>query len=260
MSTPEYLQKLFGFDGKVAVVIGGAGELGGAICRGLVQAGAHVVVADVAEEPCQKRVAELEQFGKASWTLIDVTQRASVENALDFAAKITGRVHCMVNAAGVNYGSNFLDYPEEKWDFVMNINLKGIFIATQVFGKHMALQGGGSILNFGSVNSILPLSRVFGYAASKAGVLNLSRNAAQDLASQNVRVNVICPGFFPAEQNRKLLDDSRVAHIMDHTPMKRYGEPDELIGASLLMLSENAGKFITGAYISVDGGFTSCWF
>ena len=261
MPTAEYLQDLFGFDGQVAVVVGGAGELGGAIARGLAQAGAHVVIADVREDPCVQRCAQIcELGGKSSWTLIDVTDRASVEAALNVAAAINGKVDCLVNAAGVNYGSDFLDYPEEKWDFIMNINLKGTFNTCQIFGKHMAENGGGSILNFGSVNSILPLSRVFGYAASKAGVLNLSNNIAQDLALKGVRCNTICPGFFPAEQNRKLLDEQRVANIMGHTPMKRYGEPDELIGAALLMLSKKAGQFITGAVISVDGGFTSAWF
>ena len=261
MPTAEYLQDLFGFDGQVAVVVGGAGELGGAIARGLAQADAHVVIADVREDPCVQRCAQIcELGGKASWTLIDVTDRASVEAALNVAAAINGKVDCLVNAAGVNYGSDFLDYPEEKWDFIMNINLKGTFNTCQIFGKHMAENGGGSILNFGSVNSILPLSRVFGYAASKAGVLNLSNNIAQDLALKGVRCNTICPGFFPAEQNRMLLDEKRVANIMGHTPMKRYGEPDELIGAALLMLSKKAGQFITGAVISVDGGFTSAWF
>ena len=261
MEVQKYLHQLFGFDGQTAVVIGGAGELGGALCRGLAQAGAHVVVADVTPEGCEKRCAELRELGgETSWTLIDVTKKESIQAALDEAKKVTGRVNCLVNAAGVNYGSDFLDYPEEKWDFIMGINLKGTFLACQIFGQHMVEQGGGSILNFGSVTSILPLSRVFGYSASKAAVKNLSGNIAQDLALKNVRVNTICPGFFPAEQNRKLLDDARVDSIMRGTPMKRYGEPDELIGAALLLLSENAGRFITGATVSVDGGFTCSWF
>ncbi|MDO4550903.1 MAG: SDR family oxidoreductase [Planctomycetia bacterium] len=261
MSAQEYLHGLFGFEGQVAVVIGGGGELGGALCRGLAQAGAHVVVADVFEEGCVKRCEELKKLGgKASWTLIDVTKRESIEAALEEAKKITGRVNCLVNAAGVNYGAEFLDYPEEKWDFIMGINLKGTFLACQVFAKHMVENGGGSILNFGSVTSILPLSLVFGYSASKAAVKNLSANIAQDLALKGVRVNTICPGFFPAEQNRKLLDEARKDNIMRGTPMRRYGEPDELIGTALLLLSENAGRFITGATVSVDGGFTCNWF
>ena len=152
------------------------------------------------------------------------------------------------NAAGVNFASpTFLEHPEEKWDFVININLKGTFLSCQVFGEHMAENGGGAILNFGSVTSLLPLSKVFGYSASKAAVLNLSRNIAQDMALKNVRCNTICPGFFPAEQNRKILDPERVENIMRGTPMRRYGNPDELAGAALLLCSRNAAGFITGA-------------
>ncbi|MBR0237243.1 MAG: SDR family oxidoreductase [Thermoguttaceae bacterium] len=258
----EYIQNMFGYDGQTVVVIGGAGELGGALCRAFAQAGANVVVADVTEAGCQKRVAELESLGgKAFWTLIDVTKRESIVNALDEAKKPTGRVDVLVNAAGVNFASKtFLEHPEEKWDFVININLKGTFLSCQVFGEHMAENGGGAILNFGSVTSLLPLSKVFGYSASKAAVLNLSRNIAQDMALKNVRCNTICPGFFPAEQNRKILDPERVDNIMRGTPMRRYGNPDELAGAALLLCSRNAAGFITGAVLSVDGGFAANWF
>lgn len=257
----EYINKMFGYEGQVITVIGGAGELGGGLCRAFVQAGGHVVVADVSEAGCQKRVAELESLGgKASWTLIDVTKRQSIVEALEEAKKVTGKVDVLVNAAGVNFGSRFLDHPEEKWDFVININLKGTFLSCQVFAEHMAENGGGAILNFGSVTSILPLSKVFGYSASKAAVLNLSRNIAQDLALKNVRCNTICPGFFPAEQNRKILDQERVDSIMRGTPMRRYGTPDELAGAALLLCSQTAAGFITGAALSVDGGFTGNWF
>jgi NAD(P)-dependent dehydrogenase (short-subunit alcohol dehydrogenase family) len=257
----EYLKELFGLDGQVAVVIGGAGVLGGAFCRGLGRAGAHVVVADVTDEGCRRRVEELHSLGcNASYCLVDVTSRPSLEACLEEAKKVSGRVHILVNAAGVNFGSRFLDHPEEQWDRVMAINLKGTFLACQVFGRHMVEQGGGAIVNIGSVTSHLPLSKVFGYAASKAGVLSLTRNIAQDLAPHGVRVNCLCPGFFPAEQNRRLLDAERVENIMRGTPMKRFGEPDELIGALLLMVAPKAGSFLTGACINVDGGFTAAWF
>ncbi len=116
---------------------------------------------------------------------------------------------------------------------------------------------GGSILNIGSVTSFLPLSKVFTYSASKAAVLSLTKNVAREFATQGVRVNCLCPGFFPAEQNRKILSEDRVADIMRHTPMRRFGEPEELIGATLLLLHKTAGSFITGEAIYVDGGFTS---
>jgi NAD(P)-dependent dehydrogenase (short-subunit alcohol dehydrogenase family) len=261
MSSAQYLHRLFNLDDQVAVVIGGAGELGGAICAGLVQAGAHVVVADLTAEGCQARVEKLQALGgKASCVLVNVTSRQAIEQSLADALQVKGRVEILVNSAGVNAGSAFLEADEAAWDRVMSINLKAVFLACQVYGKHMADSGGGSILNIGSVTSLLPLSRVFAYSASKAGVLNLTRNIAQDLAPQGVRVNCICPGFFPAEQNRKLLDEQRIDNIMRGTPMKRFGTPDELVGAALLLLAPAAGSFITGSAVSVDGGFTCSWF
>jgi NAD(P)-dependent dehydrogenase (short-subunit alcohol dehydrogenase family) len=260
MST-DYLQEMFGLDGKVAAVIGGAGVLGGALCRGLVQAGAHVVVADLTEEGCQARVDELKGLpGNASHCLIDVTKQESIEASLQAAKEFTGRVDILVNCAGVNYGSGFFEYPEEQWDRILNINLKAVFVACQIYGRHMVDAGGGAIVNIGSVTSHMPLSRVFAYGASKAGVLNITRNIADELAEKNVRVNAICPGFFPAEQNRRLLDEARIDSIMRGTSMRRFGEADELIGALLLLVSDNAAGFITGTHVNVDGGFTAAWF
>ena len=257
----NYLENLFGLTGQTAVVIGGAGVLGGALCEGLVQAGAHVIVADLTEEGCKTRVQSLEKLGgRAGFCTVNVTSRESIENLLTKTLEQTGRADILVNSAGVNAGSPFLDATEADWDRILAINLKAVFQACQIFARHMVAAGGGSIVNIGSVNSHLPLSRVFAYGASKAGVLNLSRNIAQEFGTKGVRVNVICPGFFPAEQNRKLLDQERIDNIMHHTPMRRFGEPEELIGALLLLVSPKAGSFMTGAAINVDGGFTAAWF
>jgi len=261
MSSAQYLHDLFNLDGQVAVVIGGAGVLGGALCRGLGQAGAHVVVADLFEDRCQARIEELGKCGcKAGYCLVDVTSRDSLEALLAKALEVKGRVEILVNCAGINAGNSFLDASEADWDRIMAVNLKAVFLACQVFGKHMVDAGGGSIVNIGSVTSHLPLSRVFAYAASKAAVVNLTKNVAHDFGTKGVRVNAICPGFFPAEQNRKLLDQERIDNIMRHTPMRRYGEPEELIGALLLLLSPLAGSYITGSAVNVDGGFTAAWF
>ncbi len=257
----EYLQNLFGLQDQTAVVIGGAGVLGGALCRGLTQAGARVIVADVTEDACRARVEELEELGgQASHCLVDVTSRQSIEDLLGSAVEQAGRVNILVNCAGVNFGSPFLEHPEEQWDRVMAVNLKAVFQACQVFTAHMAEAGGGAIVNIGSVTSHLPLSRVYGYSASKAAVLNLTRNIAQEFAEKNIRINAICPGFFPAEQNRRLLDQQRIDNIMQGTPMRRFGEPEELIGALLLLVAPTAGSFITGTHVNVDGGFTAAWF
>jgi NAD(P)-dependent dehydrogenase (short-subunit alcohol dehydrogenase family) len=258
---PNYLENLFGLTGQTAVVIGGAGVLGGALCAGLCQAGAHVVVADLTEDGCKARVKALEAIGgRASFCTVNVTSREALDNLLAETLRQTGRADILVNSAGANVGNAFLDAAEADWDRIFAINLKAVFQACQVFARHMVAAGGGSIVNIGSVTSHLPLSRVFAYAASKAGVLNLTRNIAQEFGSKGVRANVICPGFFPAEQNRKLLDQERIDNIMRHTPMHRFGEPDELIGALLLLVSPKAGSFMTGATVSVDGGFTAAWF
>jgi NAD(P)-dependent dehydrogenase (short-subunit alcohol dehydrogenase family) len=257
----KYLESLFGLSGKTAVVIGGAGVLGGALCEGLAKAGAHVIVADLTEEGCKARVAALEEVGgSASFCTVNVTQRESIEELLTKSLKQKSRIDILVNSAGVNAGTDFLDATDADWDRIMTINLRAVFQACQIFGKHMIEMGGGSIVNIGSVTSHLPLSRVFAYATSKAGVLNLSRNIAHDFGTKGVRVNVICPGFFPAEQNRKVLTPERVDSIMRHTPMKRFGDPEELIGALLLLVSPKAGQFITGTHVNVDGGFTGAWF
>jgi NAD(P)-dependent dehydrogenase (short-subunit alcohol dehydrogenase family) len=257
----DYLHDLFSLDGQTAVVIGGAGVLGFALANGLGQAGAHVIIADLKDDACQGRVAELQQCGvRAGWCVVDVTQRSSIENLLAATLQQTDRADILVNCAGVNVGNKFLEATDADWDRILTVNLRAVFQACQVFGRQMIQAGGGAIVNIGSVTSHLPLSKVFAYSASKAGVLNLTRNVAQEFAPLGVRVNAICPGFFPAEQNRKLLDAERVDNIMRSTPMKRYGEPEELIGALLLLVAPKAGKFITGTHINVDGGFTAAWF
>lgn len=257
----DYLNKLFGLDGQTCVVIGGTGVLGGALCEGVAQAGATVVVAGSSAERGIARVKRIEELGgKAAFLPVDVTSRASIEALLKSAVAQFGRVEMLINCAGVNSASPYFEIKDEDWERVIGINLKGTHWGCQIFGKHMVESGGGSILNIGSVTSHLPLSRVFAYSASKAAVVNLTENVAREFAPHHVRVNALCPGFFPAEQNRKILDAQRTANIMSQTPMARFGEPDELIGATILLLSDKAGSFITGAAYYVDGGFTAMRF
>jgi NAD(P)-dependent dehydrogenase (short-subunit alcohol dehydrogenase family) len=254
----QYLEKLFGFDGQVAVVIGGTGALGGTLSEGLAQAGAHVVVAGRSEERGNERVEAIKKLGgKASFAAVDATNRASVQSLLDSIIKQHGRVHAAINCAGVNSPTPLFEITDEEFNRIISGNLLSTLIGCQVFGKHMIDAGGGAILNIGSASSFRPLSRVYTYSASKAAVVNLTQNIARELAAQKVRVNCLCPGFFPAEQNRKILDKTRVESILRHTPMGRLGDAPELIGATLLMLSTNAGSFITGEAIYVDGGFTA---
>ncbi len=253
---------MFGLDGQVAVVIGGTGVLGGALCDGLAQAGAHVIVAGRSEERGAERVAEIKKLGgTAEFAAVDVTSRQSIAALKDQSAAKHGKVDILVNCAGVNSATPFEQISDEDWDRVLDTNLKATHLGCQAFAPLMASQAdGGSILNIGSVTSHLPLSRVFAYSASKAAVLNYTKNVAREYALKGVRVNSLCPGFFPAEQNRKILDKDRVAKIFSQTPMERFGEPQELIGATLLLCSRKAGSFITGTEIYVDGGFTGMRF
>ncbi len=150
---------------------------------------------------------------------------------------------------------------DDDWQTVLDTNLKATHLGCQIFAPVMTAQeNGGSIPNIGSVTAHLPLSRVFAYSASKAAVNNLTKNIVREYATRGVRVNSLKPGFFPAEQNRKILQPERVRMIMDQTPMARFGEPPELVGAALLLVARNAGSFVAGAEVFVDGGFTGMRF
>lgn len=257
----EYLEELFGMDGQVAVVIGATGVLGGAIAEGLLRAGAMVIASGRGEERGAEFVEHARSLGgTASYVSVDVTSRSSIEALLAATLEQHGRVDMLVNSAGVNAASSYLDAEDDDWQRVMDTNLTATHFGCQIFGRQMIAQEGGAILNIGSATVDKPLSRVFAYSASKAAVANLTMNVAREFAPHNVRVNCLCPGFFPAEQNRRILSADRVNCIMQQTPMGRFGLPEELVGASLLLLSRKAGSFITGATYYVDGGFTAMRF
>jgi NAD(P)-dependent dehydrogenase (short-subunit alcohol dehydrogenase family) len=232
--------------------------LGGELCNGLAQAGATVVVAGRSKERGQARVDAIEKLGgKSTFAEVDASDRDSVKALFESVIKQHGRVDALVNSAGVNSPTPYFEITDDEFERIVKTNLLATHLACQIFGKHMVDARSGAILNIGSVTSYRPLSRVFIYSASKAAVLSLTQNVAREFAPHGVRVNCLCPGFFPAEQNRKILDKSRVDSILRHTPMGRLGDAPELIGATLLLLSPVAGSFITGEAIYVDGGFTA---
>ena len=252
-----YLDGLFGLQGKVAVVIGGTGELCGAMAEGLAGAGAEVVLVGRSLEKAEARLAKITAAGGKGWFhAAEATSKAQLQGLLDETLHRSGRVDIVVNGAGVNSATPFFEITEEEFERIVRVNLTGVFLGCQVFGKYLVERGqGGSIINLGSMSGVVPLSRVFTYSATKGAVHNLSLNLAREWAPHKVRVNVLVPGFFPAEQNRKILSPDRVASIMGHTPMKRFGQSAELIGATLLMASDVAGSFITGEELIVDGGY-----
>ena len=253
----DFLTSLFSLHDKVAVVIGGTGELCGAMAEGLAGAGAEVVVVGRNQDKAHPRLAKIEAAGGRAWFhAVEATSKSEIEALLAAVLRRSGRVDIVVNGAGINSATPFFDIAEEEFDRIIRVNLKGVFFGCQVFGKHLVEAGqGGSIINIGSMSGVIPLSRVFTYSATKSAVHNLSLNLAREWAPHRVRVNVLVPGFFPAEQNRKILQPERIAKIMAHTPMDRFGEARELIGATLLLASDKAGSFITGEELIVDGGF-----
>jgi NAD(P)-dependent dehydrogenase (short-subunit alcohol dehydrogenase family) len=251
--------ELFSLQGQTAIVIGGTGELCGAIAEGFASAGAEVVLVGRDPAKAEKRLEAIHAAGGQGYFIsADASKKADLQLLLDQVIERSGGCQILVNGAGVNSPTPFLDIPEEEYDRIMNINTKGVFLACQVFGKYFVENKlPASIINLGSMSGLIPLSRVFTYSMSKGAVHNLSKNLAREWAPNGIRVNTLVPGFFPAEQNKKVLVPERVAKIMSHTPMNRFGEARELVGAALLLASNAASSFITGHEMVVDGGYAS---
>ena len=266
------MSHLFDLSKEVVVVIGATGVLGGALAEGLAAAGAKVAVLGRNSERGLARAQAIQKAGGLSeYFSADALDRASLAKAHEAVTREFGAPTVLVNAAGGN-DPKVTVTPErpiesitlEDWrtNFEMNL-VGGVLLPCQEFGPAMAHRDKGSIINIASVSAHLPLSRVVAYSASKAAVLSLSQFLAREWATQGVRVNTITPGFFPAEQNRKLLfnDDgtptARTKAIWGHTPMNRFGKSEELIGAVVFLAAPKASSFITGTDIRVDGGFLS---
>jgi NAD(P)-dependent dehydrogenase (short-subunit alcohol dehydrogenase family) len=264
--------KLFDLNDEVAVVIGATGALGGAIAVGLGEAGAKIAVLGRNEERGAARVKEIEAGGgRAAFFNCDAVSHTSLAEAHKQIAETLGAPAILVNAAGgndpkvtVTAENPFEKIPLEAWRANFDLNLAGgVFLPCQEFGPAMCGRGKGSIINIASVSAHLPLSRVVAYSAAKSAVLSLTQFLAREWAPCGVRVNSITPGFFPAEQNRALLfnpDGSptpRAASILNHTPMARFGEAKELVGAAIFLASAKASSFVSGADLRVDGGFLS---
>lgn len=248
---------LFDLTGKTAVVIGGNSTLGGAMAAALGAYAAQVAIVGRNMEKCEAVCAEIERAGgTAKPFFAEATKLEDLQHLLAEVLAWTGRVDILMNCPGKNSATPFFELTMEEWDAIMEVNLKSVVMACQVFGKQMVEQGeGGSIINISSVSSDPPLSRVFTYSASKAAVNNVTQYLAREFAPSRVRVNAIIPGFFPAEQNRKILSAERVESIMRHTPMGRFGDASELQGAAVYLASERASGFVTGSLLRVDGGF-----
>jgi NAD(P)-dependent dehydrogenase (short-subunit alcohol dehydrogenase family) len=257
----SYLNELFDLEGKVAVLFGGTGELVSAIATGFAGAGMKVALGGRDQEKAQRRITSIRNTHPGAECLFckgDVNNREEVQATLDTILERYGAVDVVVNGAGINSPTPFLDIPDDEFHRILDINLRGVMVSCQVFGKYfLDVNRPGSIINITSISSRVPLSKVFTYSASKAAVLNLTMNLGREWAGRGIRVNALTPGFFPAEQNRKILTPERTQQILNHTPAGRFGEAQELVGAALLLASSKAGSFINGAEFVVDGGFLS---
>lgn len=270
----QYLLDTFNLNGKVIVVTGGGGVLCAAISKGLAKLGARVAVLDLSPDAAQRVADEITSSGgEAIAVVCNVLDKPSIESAAQTVIEKFGRVDILINGAGGNKKQattspemSFFDIPADAVQWVFNLNIIGTYLPTQVFGKFMVEQGEGNILNISSMNSFRPLTRVSAYSAAKAGVSNFTQWLAVHMAqeySHNIRVNAIAPGFFMTEQNRFLLTDEKTGEllprgqaIINHTPMGRFGNPEDLIGTVIWLLSP-ASKFITGTVIPIDGGFSA---
>lgn len=269
----EYLSKLFGIGGATAVITGGAGVLCTAICKALAKCGARVAVLDLNAESAEKLAAEIcASGGQAIAIACDVLDKTSIEKAAQRVLEQFGRVDILVNGAGgnkpqatTNPERSFFDLPAEALRDVLELNLMGAILPSQVFGRIMAAQKGGVILNISSMNAFRPLTRIPAYSAAKAGLSNFTQWLAVHMAqeySPHIRVNAIAPGFLVGEQNRRLLmneDGSLTARgqaIMAHTPMGRFQNADDLLGTVLWLVSP-ASALVTGIVVPVDGGFSA---
>jgi NAD(P)-dependent dehydrogenase (short-subunit alcohol dehydrogenase family) len=262
----------FDLSGAVAVVIGATGALGGALAEGLGEAGARVAVLGRNAERGQARVTQIKKRGgEAAFFEADALQKESLHRAHEALSQSLGPPGILVNAAGgndpkvtVTAERAFEQIALGDWQANFDLNLVGgVLLPCQEFGPAMLARGQGSIINIASVSAHLPLSRVVTYSAAKAAVLSLTLFLAREWAPKGVRVNSITPGFFPAEQNRKLLfnedgsPSARTKAILGHTPLGRFGQAEELVGAAIFLASDKASSFVTGTDIRVDGGYLS---
>ena len=263
----------FSLAGKVAVVTGGTGVLGGAMARGLATAGAKVAIVGRRADKAAEVAAAIRAAGGEAMPLpADVLDAGSLRTARESLLANFGRVDILLNAAGGNmpgatvFGDlTFFTMQPADFERVVQLNLTGTLLPSQVFGEPMAVQGSGVIINISSMTAQKPLTRVLGYGNAKAAIDNFTRWLAVELAQKygaGLRVNAIAPGFFIGEQNRSFLlnaDGTYTARgqaIIDHTPLKRYGEPDELVGTAVWLASD-ASRFVTGVVVPVDGGFSA---
>lgn len=249
---------IFQLSGRTALVTGGGSGLGRAICRGFAEAGARVAVADLSLDRALQTVTGLEQInGTAFAAELDVTDKVQVERTVARVVQAWGTIDVLVNCAGRAIRGTALDYKEEDWNTIIDVNLKGTFLCCQAAGRHMASRQSGKIINIASIGGFIAYPGSIAYLASKGGVIQLTRGFAIELAPFNVQVNAIAPSLFDTPMVEGTRSDSESqAYFMERTPARRKGRPEEIVGAAIF-LAANCSSMVTGHTLAVDGGFLS---
>ncbi|WP_376797027.1 SDR family NAD(P)-dependent oxidoreductase [Thermogemmatispora sp.] len=253
---PATLEELFSLAGRVALITGASGDLGWAMAHGLAIAGAQVALNGRAQDRLERLRQELQERGtEAASFSADLEDLAALPQLIQAVVAHFGRLDILVNCAGINLRQPFLEVSPADYDQIMRTNLRSVYFLCQAAAPQMIRQGGGQIINVGSLTSTIGLNEVSVYGLTKAAIVQLTKTLAIELAAYNIRVNCICPGFMATRLTVPLWDDPRRrSWMLERLPIKRPGEPDDLIGL-LIYLASEASRYVTGQAIYVDGGF-----
>ena len=254
------IQELFDLKGQVAIVTGGGKGIGFKMAEGLAEAGANLVLCSRKIENCQQAVSDISRIGvKTLARKCDVKSAADIQKVVDDTVKEFGRIDILVNNSGTNWGAAPEEYPLEGWNKVMETNMTGAFLFSQAAGRVMIRQKKGSVINIASIMGIIGMegdaADAIAYSASKGALITFTKDLAAKWAKHHIRVNAIAPGWFPTDMSRWVLENQG-AKLTAHIPMRRFGEGDELKGATVFLASE-AASYVTGAVLPVDGGYLS---
>ena len=255
----SYLDKLFNFKDKNALIIGSGGHLCSEISKGLYLAGCNLILLDIRKNKIEILKKNLKKLNDREILIykFDANKKQNYLNILESLKNKKKKIDILINGAGINTSKNIFNLDIKEWNKVIQSHINSTFLSCKIFGKYMISKKSGSIINFSSASAGPPLSKAFPYSIGKAGVKNFTQNLAREWAEYGIRVNCIRPGFFPTEWNLKnFIDNKRKKAIFNHTSLKRFGNPDELI-APILLLASDSSSFITGSELTVDGGFSS---